>query len=184
MDETTRLALAAGSGTRGAAEEFVRRAYPDVVRLCGALVDRDSAGDLAQETFLRALKALRRFRGDSSARTWLLSIAHRTCADEIRQRTRRRRERRVLADGAGRVAAAVEPDAAQTVGVRSMIDDLEPERRAAFVLTQVLGLSYDEAAEVCGCPAGTIRSRVFRARQDLVDAIADDESERRPGAAT
>ena len=55
-----------------------------------------------------------------------------------------------------------------------LVDGLEPDRRAALVLTQVLGLSYAEAAEVCGCPLGTIRSRVARARDDLIAATRRD----------
>jgi RNA polymerase sigma-70 factor, ECF subfamily len=55
--------------------------------------------------------------------------------------------------------------------LRALVDGLEVERREAFVLTQVLDLGYAEAAEVCGCPIGTIRSRVARARKDLVAAL-------------
>jgi RNA polymerase sigma-70 factor, ECF subfamily len=60
---------------------------------------------------------------------------------------------------------------------------LEPDRRAAFVLTQMLGCSYAEAAAICGCPVGTIRSRVARARDDL-DAMLPDNDHRRPASAT
>lgn len=52
-----------------------------------------------------------------------------------------------------------------------LVDSLDPDRRSAFVLTQVIGLSYEEAAAVVGCPIGTIRSRVARARADLVEAL-------------
>ncbi len=55
--------------------------------------------------------------------------------------------------------------------MRALVAGLEPERREAFVLTQVVGLSYAEAADVCSCPVGTIRSRVARARADLVDGL-------------
>jgi RNA polymerase sigma-70 factor (ECF subfamily) len=55
--------------------------------------------------------------------------------------------------------------------MRTLVAALEPERREAFVLTQVVGLSYAEAADVCSCPVGTIRSRVARARADLVSAL-------------
>ncbi len=57
------------------------------------------------------------------------------------------------------------------VALEQLIAALPADRREAFVVTQVLGLSYAEAAEVCGCPVGTIRSRVFRAREDLVVAL-------------
>ena len=65
------------------------------------------------------------------------------------------------------------PDPAGTSGAADLLRRLSDERRAAFALTQVLGLSYLEAAEVEGVPVGTIRSRVARARADLVDAVAD-----------
>jgi len=62
------------------------------------------------------------------------------------------------------------------VAVRALIAGLEPERREAFVLTQIIGLSYAEAADVCDCPLGTIRSRVARARADLVAALEGGQS--------
>jgi RNA polymerase sigma-70 factor (ECF subfamily) len=67
-------------------------------------------------------------------------------------------------------------DPAGSVAMRSLVASLEPERREAFVLTQVVGLSYAEAADVCSCPVGTIRSRVARARADLVDALGGAQS--------
>ena len=176
MDEPSRLAQRARGGDRRALEEFVRRSSDEVWRLCAALVDERAADDLTQETFLRALRALRRFRGDSSARTWLLAIARRTCVDELRSRTRRRRRDMRLSREAPQLALV--PDVAGQVGVRDLLGQLSPERREAFALTQLLRLSYAEAARVCGCPAGTIRSRVARARRDLVSALADAE----PGA--
>ncbi|MEU4634049.1 sigma factor-like helix-turn-helix DNA-binding protein, partial [Micromonospora chalcea] len=65
------------------------------------------------------------------------------------------------------------------VVLRGLIAALAPDRREAFVATQVLGLSYAEAAEVCGCPVGTIRSRVARAREDLAAAWSGDVRDRR-----
>jgi RNA polymerase sigma-70 factor (ECF subfamily) len=61
------------------------------------------------------------------------------------------------------------------VEVRMLLDGLDPDRRDALILTQVLGMSYAEAAEVCGCPLGTIRSRVARAREDLITAARRDD---------
>lgn len=136
-------------------------------RLCAQLVSRELADDVTQEVYLRAYRALPSFRGESSARTWLLSIARRTCADQVRDLRRRRR----LATRIERPEA--EPDPSRVVDVEALLAGLEPDRRTAFVLTQVLGLSYLEAAEVCGCPVGTIRSRVARARSDLVERLAD-----------
>jgi RNA polymerase sigma-70 factor (ECF subfamily) len=76
------------------------------------------------------------------------------------------------------VGRAPRGDLAESVAVRHAVDALDPDRREAFVLTQVIGLSYEEAAAVCRCPIGTIRSRVARARADLVDALADRPAER------
>ncbi|MBO0851703.1 MAG: hypothetical protein J2P20_19740 [Pseudonocardia sp.] len=61
------------------------------------------------------------------------------------------------------------------MALHAVLDRLDPDRRLAFLLTQLLGLSYLEAAQVCGCPVGTIRSRVARARDDLVAQLADDD---------
>jgi RNA polymerase sigma-70 factor (ECF subfamily) len=89
------------------------------------------------------------------------------CYDQIR---RRRRHLRLDADRPR--APAADPGA--TTDLHDLIDRLDPDRRAAFVLTQLHGLSYQEAAEVCACPVGTIRSRVARARIDLVGGYAVD----------
>jgi RNA polymerase sigma-70 factor (ECF subfamily) len=171
-DDVTRLALAARDGDRVAFAGFIRQTQGDVWRLCAHLVDPGSADDLTQETYLRAVTAIVRFRGDSTAKTWLLTIARRVCADAIRRRTRRRRA--LLRRGP-------EPDVvaapAGDIELQAVMAELTPDRRAAFTLTQVLGLSYEEAAAVVGCPVGTIRSRVARARADLVAALADEADE-------
>lgn len=173
MDDLTRLALAAGSGDRVAVTAFVRRTQPEVWRVCARLGDRADADDLTQEVYLRALPALARFRGDSSARTWLLQIARHVCADHVRRSTRRRALlERLTQRGEG--AESLEAPRTGEVDLDDAVAALDPDRRAAFVLTQVTGLSYAEAAEVCDVPVGTIRSRVARARADLLDAIADE----------
>ena len=180
MDESTRLAVRAGQGDRAALTAFVRSTQAEVWRLCAALSDRMSADDLTQETYLRAIKALPAFRGDATARTWLLEIARRTCADDVRRRVRARS----VADRVGNERrAVVTTDPSGRVELDELVRGLAADRREAFVLTQVLGLDYAEAAEACGCPVGTIRSRVARARADLVAALAPDDagSEQAPG---
>lgn len=134
------------------------------------LADPASADDLTQETFLRAIGALPRFAGRSSARTWLLSIARRVVVDQIRHNSSRPRTTHVTdfdaAAGSARRGSRIE----NMVEVRLLIDGLDPQRREALILTQILGLSYAEAAEISGCPIGTVRSRVARARDDLLRA--------------
>jgi RNA polymerase sigma-70 factor (ECF subfamily) len=184
MDELERIAADAAGGDPLAAAALVRRTQSDVWRLCAALGDAASADDLTQETYLRAFGSLYRFQFRSSVRTWLLSIARRVCADAVRSRRRRRLtlvgdenlEALAGTDGADRVA--------EGATVTDLLARLDADRREAFVLTQLLGLPYAEAAEVAGCPVGTIRSRVARARADLVDSLARVKEDDRRGDAS
>ena len=170
LDETTALALAARAGDAAAQAAFVRATQSDVWRFTAALVDPGAADDLTQETFLRAFKALPGFEGRASVRTWLLGIARRTCADHLRAVVRRRRLDARLAAQAWTDQPVADP--AHRLSTADLLGRLSEERRTAFVLTQVLGLSYAEAAEVEGVPVGTIRSRVARARDELMTAVA------------
>ncbi|CCG02015.1 sigma-70 family RNA polymerase sigma factor [Blastococcus saxobsidens] len=172
MDDLARLAADAAEGDPLAAAALVRATQSDVWRLCATLGDRDAADDLTQETYLRAFGSLHRFEARSSVRTWLLTIARRVCADALR--TRRRRRLTLVREAADLELLAPESggDAvAEGAAVTDLLGRLEPDRREAFALTQLLGLSYAEAAEVAGCPVGTIRSRVARARADLVSSL-------------
>lgn len=179
MDELTTLARAAGRGDKVALAMLIQRTQPDVWRLCAHLVDPAAADDLAQETYLRAIGALKGFRGDASLRTWLFTIARRVCAAEISARLRDRQlaARLAAVPSAGLGQA---PEAGTQTVTALLITGLEPDRRAAFVLTQMIGCSYAEAAAICGCPVGTIRSRVARAREDLI-AMVTDPGELRAG---
>lgn len=172
MDELTQLLLRAGDGDRSALHAFVRRTQADVWRFCAHLVDRASADDLTQETYVRAMGSVHRFRADASARTWLLAIARHTCADEIRRRQRRRPWER-LTDAPPETTT---PDETGMTDLQALLDGLDPDRRAAFVLTQQLGLSYAEAAAALEVPIGTVRSRVARAREHLVAMLDDGEA--------
>lgn len=165
VDELTRELLAAAGGDRLALASVVRRTHGDVWRFCAHLVDPGAADDVTQEVFLRAMQSVPRFRGDATARTWLFTIARNTCADEIRRRQRRR--------NLPEPVAVDVPDDSGALVLRSLVGELAPDRREAFVLTQVLGMSYAEAATTCDVPIGTIRSRVARARAHLVGHLAD-----------
>jgi RNA polymerase sigma-70 factor (ECF subfamily) len=173
-EAVTALALAAARGNARALEAFIRATQQDVWRFVTYLSDAGSADDLTQETFLRAIGAIERFSGRSSARTWLLAIARRVVADHIRYAQSRPRTA-VGADPAqllrgDRHARGFE----DLVEVTALIANLTTEQREALLLTQLLGLPYADAAAVCGCPVGTIRSRVARARDAL---LADMERE-------
>jgi RNA polymerase sigma-70 factor (ECF subfamily) len=151
--------------------ELVRRTQADVWRFCAALGGPGDADDLTQEVYLRAIGALPRFRGEAPVLTWLLAIARRVCADHVRRSVRQRRlnERaqweQLRAERAGAGDATAVPD------LSAIIQGLPEAFRTAFVLTQVVGCTYAEAAEVCGCPIGTVRSRVARAREAIVGGL-------------
>jgi RNA polymerase sigma-70 factor (ECF subfamily) len=114
--------------------------------------------------------------------TWLLGITRHVCLDELRSRQRRRDRDFVVSQARERTTA----DPSALVALVDLLGSLDVERRTAFVLTQVLGLSYDEAARVCECPPGTVRSRVARARAALVELVRQserDHSQRRSSSA-
>lgn len=143
---------------------FVRRTQGEVWRLCSILGTPDDVEDLMQDTYLRALRSVSTFRGESTVRSWLYAIARNTCADHVRRRQRRRR----VLDAVGNQRPRTHTD--DVAVTHHLLAGLPPDRREAFVMTQLLGLSYEEAAAALDCPIGTIRSRVARARSDLVAA--------------
>lgn len=157
---------AALEGDDVAVGELVRRTQPAVWQVCAALGSTGEIDDLVQETYLRALGALPRYRADAPVRVWLLAIARRVCADHVRRRQRSRRLHERLR------AHTTTVDVPAPEVLDDLLDVLDPDRREAFVLTQLVGLGYEEAAAVVGCPIGTIRSRVARARADLLAAVS------------
>jgi RNA polymerase sigma-70 factor, ECF subfamily len=165
------LARSAAEGDHDAFGNLVAATQTDIWRTCAYLVDRQTADDLAQQTYLRAFRAMSRFRSDAPVLTWLLTIARRVCIAELERRTRAREVSLHLAP------EPTSPDVTGGVDVEALLGVLDPQRRAAFVLTQVVGCDYAEAAAICGCPIGTIRSRVARAREQLIAAAASP----RPG---
>ncbi|MEU5596931.1 sigma-70 family RNA polymerase sigma factor [Streptomyces sp. NPDC020298] len=184
-DSITAWALAARAGDPDAVEHFVRALHRDVQRyvahLCG---DPQAVDDLAQDTFLRALGSLHRFEGRSSARAWLLSIARRAVIDSYRYAAARPRM-----SHAPDWQLAVElaqpldlPGFDDGIALLDLLAALPDERREAFVLTQLLGLPYAEAAEVSDCPVGTVRSRVARARTMLMALLEEADQPAAPAA--
>ncbi|MFF2922577.1 sigma-70 family RNA polymerase sigma factor [Streptomyces celluloflavus] len=178
-EAVTAWALVARTGDEAAAEQFVRATQLDVRRYVTHLSgDPQAADDLTQDTYVRALRSLPGFEGRSSARTWLLTIARRVVADRIRSHAAR--PRLAATDDWQAAAERVQPRGVpgfeEGVALAELLSALAPARREAFVLTQLLGLPYAAAAGVMGCPVGTVRSRVARARETLVALLAEAEA--------
>ncbi|MEU9111285.1 sigma-70 family RNA polymerase sigma factor [Streptomyces sp. NPDC048483] len=179
--QVTEWALAARSGDRAASERFIQATRRDVWRFVAHLSgDVEGADDLAQETYLRALTSLPRFAARSSARIWLLSIARRVVVDRHRSAASRPRithtaDWQTAAEGAQPSGL---PGFEEGVALLDLLEALDAARREAFILTQVLGLPYAEAATAVGCPIGTVRSRVARAREDMTALLRAAEAAR------
>ena len=138
--------------------------------------------DIAQETFIKAYRALPRFRGESAFYTWLYRIAVNTAKNHLAARPQRVPTVELDAEDAdgGELAAALRQedgpeDAAQSDELKEAIDAaiaaLPEDLRSALTLREFNGLSYAQIAEVIDCPVGTVRSRIFRAREAVDAAI-------------
>jgi RNA polymerase sigma-70 factor (ECF subfamily) len=165
VDDLTGLALAAQAGDDEALTALIRQTQPDVWRFCAHMAGRERADDLTQETFLRAWRGLHRYQARSSVRTWLLTIARNTSVDAIRASVRRPAVTTDVPE------PAPEPSPAALVTTEQVLAGITPDRRTALFLTQILGLSYAEAADVVGVPIGTMRSRVSRGRSELAESL-------------
>ncbi len=174
-DEACALACDAAAGDRAALTRIIALTQRDVWRYIAFHAGHREADDLTQETFLRAIRTLPNFQGRSSLRTWLLVIARRVVVDHLRYRGTRPQS--VPSDDWQELADSARSGSNSFTGLVELdmlLAGLSTERREALLLTQVLGLSYAEAGEICACPVGTIRSRVARARDDLVRSSADE----------
>lgn len=134
------------------------------------LGNRAEAEEIAQETFLRAHRALPEFRGEARLHTWLYAIASRLCLNRLAAADRRL----ARADDALAAAPSQEPDAAAALeraeldaALREAIAALPEDRRIVVILRDLEGLSYEEIGEALALEPGTVRSRLHRARMDL-----------------
>ncbi|MCA9576317.1 MAG: RNA polymerase sigma factor [Polyangiales bacterium] len=160
-----------------AAEWLVRTHGRDVLHLCTAIVrDRGTAEDLAQDAFSKAFTALPDFRGEASARTWLMTIARHRCLDHLRRSARqpwslgREEDLREPAHASDDVAL-VSDLLARHADLRVGLDALDEGDRAMVLLRFVHGLSFEEIATSFGVKSGAVRMRVGRALSKMRDAI-------------
>lgn len=175
----TALAARAAAGDLQAFEDLVRRYRNDVYALSYHFVrNREDAWDISQEVFIKAYRAIGRFRGESSFKTWLLRIAANHCKDTFK----RRKIPTVAFDEAlgtdQHPQDGLAPDqamAARELGaaIEQAIDGLSPIHKTAFLLREFEDLSYQQMAEVMQCSLGTVMSRLHHARKKLQRALRD-----------
>jgi RNA polymerase sigma-70 factor (ECF subfamily) len=157
------------SGDKAAGEQFVIEHYEAIFRFLRNLTgNKEDAEDLTQQTFLRAWEALPSFRGDSSLSTWLHSIAYREYTHWLRSR-----REFVPLDEIVDMPDEQANQNLEAVLLRWAIYRLDPEHREVFVLYYVQGFSVNEIAKIIGVPAGTVKSRLFFARQKLKELLSD-----------
>jgi RNA polymerase sigma-70 factor (ECF subfamily) len=157
------------SGDKAAGEQFVIEHYEAIFRFLRNLTgSKEDAEDLTQQTFLRAWEALPSFRGDSSLSTWLHSIAYREYTHWLRSR-----REFVPLDEIVDMPDEQANQNLEAVLLRWAIYRLDPEHREVFVLYYVQGFSVSEIAKIIGVPAGTVKSRLFFARQKLRELLSD-----------
>lgn len=134
----------------------------------------DRADDLVQETMLRALKNIDSFEPGTNMSAWLFTILRNLFRSEYRKR------KREVEDATGMYADSLESQPEQSTRLefeelRAALDKLPDDQREAVILVGASGFSYEEAAAICGCAVGTIKSRVNRARNRLAEMMSIDD---------
>ena len=182
-DSDALLVERAAAGDHRAYELLVIKYQRRIERLIGRLVrDVDLVPDIAQETFIRAWRALHQFRGDAQFYTWLYRIAVNTAKKSLMELKRNpvvtetalhsaddddetsRRENELTSESTPESELAAREIAA---AVNAAMEALPEDLRTAVTLREIEGLSYEEIAEAMNCPIGTVRSRIFRAREAI-----------------
>lgn len=169
-DPDPRTLERARRGDLVAVEELVRTYQADAYRFAWYLTrDHSLSEDVTQEAFIRMFRFLSAYRGGSRFSSWLFSIV-RNCAMDALVRERRT----PVVDPAAVEADRPVADASVRAELDAALRAVSVEHRESFLLVEVFGLSYQEAADVLGVRVGTIKSRMFRARRALCGALADD----------
>jgi RNA polymerase sigma-70 factor (ECF subfamily) len=156
------------SGVKAALSSAVPNLRAFALALCGSA---DKADDLVQETLVRAYGSLSSFAEGTNLMAWLVTILRNAYYSEYKKR------RREVADPEGIIAGQLVSPPAQNAHMdlldfRAALQQLPPDQREALILIGASGFSYDEAGSICNCAAGTVKSRVNRARERLSDLLA------------
>jgi RNA polymerase sigma-70 factor (ECF subfamily) len=184
--ELDRLVLAACDGDRLAFDELVRRTYVDTYTLALRLTaHEEDARDVVQETYLRAWKGLKGFRGDAQFTTWLYRITANTAYTAVKRRRRHRTDAldAMIEDPAEtRIDAQPEESAEQSAMLAQLagaLEQLAPKLRVLVVLKDVYGLSHEEIAEELGISVAAAKVRLHRGRRRLRDLLQDDGTDQK-----
>ncbi len=173
------LVLRVQQGDKSAFDFLVIKYQHKIIQLVNRYVkDPSEAQDVAQEAFIKAYRALGNFRGDSAFYTWLYRIAINTAKNYLVSRSRRSSDYQVDIQDAEALENAPQLQGMDTPErlllnqeiidtIKTAIDKLPEEMRTAIMLREFEGMSYEEIAEAMDCPVGTVRSRIFRAREAI-----------------
>ncbi len=164
-------------------EEYFKKIYNIALRMTN---NADDAADMTQEVMIKLFRNIGSFKGDSKFSTWVYRVATNTCLDELKK-MRRHSHASLNAEidtGEGEVAIEVEDTAptpeerAERSELKGMVaaavEKLSPDHRAAIILRDIRGFSYDEIARILNCSEGTVKSRISRARAQLKAVIEKD----------
>jgi len=170
-------------GDKAAFDLLVRKYQHRIAKLVSRYVsDRAEVEDVTQEAFIRAFRAIKGFRGESAFYTWLYRIAVNTAKNYLVALGRRpstvgvENEDGEVADVGSNVGDVTTPERqllAEEIGrtVERVMNGMPEELRTALTLREIDGLSYEEIAEIMDCPIGTVRSRIFRAREAIEEEL-------------
>jgi RNA polymerase sigma-70 factor (ECF subfamily) len=177
------LVLRVQKGDKTAFDVLVIKYQHRLVHLVNRYIkDPSESQDVAQDAFIKAYKALPDFRGDSAFYTWLYRIAINTAKNYLLSRNRRHTDFELDIDDAVQTEHAPQLQETDTPEcqlmndqivktIKDTIEKLPEEMRVAITLREFDGLSYEEIAEVMDCPIGTVRSRIFRAREAIDETL-------------
>lgn len=177
------LVLQVQQGDKSAYDLLVIKYQHKIVQLVNSYVkDPFEAQDVAQEAFLKAYRAIGSFRGDSAFYTWLYRIAINTAKNYLLSRTRTNQDYQIEIQDAENYENALQLQSHDTpesslinqeiiTTINKVIESLPEEIRHAIMFREFEGLSYEEIAQVMDCPVGTVRSRIFRAREAIDNEI-------------
>ncbi len=179
-----RLVLRVQHGDKGAFDVLVLKYQQRIASVVSRyLRDQDEVADVTQEAFIKAYRALANFRGDAQFYTWLYRIAINTAKNHLVAKSRRPpntdkdisdgefSENSVVLETEDQPETLLARDQLQTV-ILAAVEDLQEDLRTALMLREFDGLSYEEIAEIMACPVGTVRSRIFRARETIEKKMA------------